>query len=154
VGYIPKDAKWFLAEIVQEITVEGDPRNILHTNTVLVRADSAEEAYQKAMELGVAGEQSYKNPDGNVVTFRSRGLHDLNVIHDELVHGAELIYSEAMNLDESAVQKWITAKDDLGVFRTIIPGTGTGPDYRFGEVMQKLYEHFPHLRPDNRSKPN
>jgi hypothetical protein len=74
------------------------------------------------------------------------------VIHDELVHGAELAYREAINLDESAIQKWITAKDDLGVFRQII--RRTGPDYSSGDVMQALYERFLHLGPDDRSKPS
>jgi hypothetical protein len=55
-GYIPKSAKWYLAEIVEQITVEGDPRSVVHTNLVLVRADSPEEAYQRAIELGAAGE--------------------------------------------------------------------------------------------------
>jgi hypothetical protein len=35
VAYIPKSAKWYLAEIVQQITVESDPRNVVHTNLVL-----------------------------------------------------------------------------------------------------------------------
>ena len=55
-GDIPENAKWYLADIVQEITVEDDPHNVVHTNLVLIRADSPEEAYQKAMELGLAGE--------------------------------------------------------------------------------------------------
>ena len=51
-GYIPKDAKWYLADIIQQITVEDDPRSVVHTNVVLVRADSPEEAYEKALALG------------------------------------------------------------------------------------------------------
>jgi hypothetical protein len=52
-GYIPKSAKWYLAEIVQQITVEGDSRNVVHTNLVLVRADSPEDAYQKRWSWGL-----------------------------------------------------------------------------------------------------
>ena len=48
-GYIPKNAKWYLAELVEEITISGDPRNVVHTNLVLVRADSAAEAYEKSL---------------------------------------------------------------------------------------------------------
>jgi hypothetical protein len=143
-AYIPKSAKWYLAEIVEQITVEGDPRNVVHTNLVLVRADSPEEAYQKAIELGAAGEQSYENPDGKGVTFRFRGLHDLSVIHDELEHGAELIYSEDPDLDEAAIRAWVNPKEELGVFLPITPSTG--PDYRAREIVEKLYEQFPDLR--------
>ena len=34
-GYIPKRAKWYLAEIVVQIIVESDPRNTVHINLVL-----------------------------------------------------------------------------------------------------------------------
>ena len=51
-GYVPADVKWFIAEIVEEITVEDDPRNVVHVNYNLIRADSPEEAYEKSLELG------------------------------------------------------------------------------------------------------
>jgi hypothetical protein len=149
-AYIPKSAKWYLAEIVQQITVEGDPRNVVHTNLVPVRADSPEEAYQKALELGTGGDQSYENPDGKRVTFRFRGLHDLNVIHDELEHGAELIYSEDLDLDEAAIRDWVTPREELGVFIPITPSTG--PNYASRDVIDELYRRFPHLADDG-SKP-
>jgi hypothetical protein len=152
-GYVPKDAKWYLANIVLEITIEGDPRNVIHTNLVLIRADSPEEAYQKAMELGIANEQSSTNIDGKHVTFRFRGLRDLNVIYDELEHGAELSYREDIAVDESTIQKWVASKEDLGVFRPITPSTG--PHYASRDVIEKMYEQFPHLRPErDKSKPN
>ena len=135
-GYIPKSAKWYLAEIVQQITVEGDSRNVVHTNLVLVRADSPEDAYEKAIELGTAGDRSYENPDGKHVTFRFRGLHDLNVIHNELKHGAELGYSENTDLDESAIREWVTPKEELGIFLPITPSTG--PDYRSRDVVEDI----------------
>ena len=97
--------------------------NEVHTNLVLVRADSPEEAYQKAIELGAARDLSYENPDKKCVTIRFRGLHDLNVIHGELEHGAELIYSEDLGLDEPAIQKWVSPKEELGVFPPIAPST-------------------------------
>jgi hypothetical protein len=145
-AHIPEDAKWYLAEIVEQITVEGDPRNVVHTNVVLVRADSPEEAYQKAMALGTAGEQSYENPEGKLVVFRFRGLRDLNVIHFELEHGAELNYSEDVGMKESEIQELLPSKEELGVFRRM--KASTGPDYRSREIMEEVYERFPHLRPD------
>jgi Domain of unknown function (DUF4288) len=152
-GFIPKDAKWYLADIVQEITVEGDSRNVVHTNLVLVRADSPEEAYQKATELGAEGEQSYENIDGQHVTFCFRGLRELQVIHDELEHGAELSYREDIGVEESTIRKWVADKEELGVFRPTRPSTG--PDYGSGDVIEEMYRQFPHLRPKkDKSKPN
>ncbi len=59
-AYIPADAKWYLADIVEQIAVEDDPRHVVHTNTVLIRADSPEDAYAKAVELGTNKGVSYK----------------------------------------------------------------------------------------------
>jgi hypothetical protein len=146
-AYIPENAKWYLAEIVLEIAVEGDARKVVHTNLVLVRADSPDDAYEKANELGAAGEMSYENPDGRRVTFRFRGLRDLNAIHDELEHGAELIYGEEIGMDETDLQKWVSPKEELGVFQPITPSTG--PDYRSRDVFEKLYDRFPDLKPGN-----
>jgi Domain of unknown function (DUF4288) len=152
-GYIPKDAKWYLAEIVEEITVEDDPRNIVHRNLHLIRADSPEEAYRKAMELGAAGEASWENVDGKRVRFRFRGLCYLNVIHDELEHGAELSYREDIAVNESTIQEWIAPKEELGVFRPIT--RSTGPHFASRDVIEEMYEQFPHLRPNgDKSKPN
>jgi Domain of unknown function (DUF4288) len=153
-GYIPNDAKWYLADIVLEITIQGDSRNVVHTNLVLIRADSPEEAYQKAIELGTSNDASWKNIDGKRVTFSFRGLRDLNVILSrKLEHGVELSYNESIGMDEAAIQKCIIPKEELGVFSPI--DTSTGPDYRSSNIVEKIYDEFPHLRPDeDKSKPN
>lgn len=133
-GYIPKDAKWYLSEIVMEIAIEDDPRNVVHVNTTLVRADSPEEAYDRAQELGLRGETSYENSNGKTVTHRFRGLRSLDVIHDELAHGAELGFSERIAIPEDEIIKLVFAKEQLGVFRPITPSQA--PDYGSGEVRE------------------
>jgi hypothetical protein len=52
VGYIPDNAEWFVAELVEELTVADDPRNIVWRNLTLIRAKLPEEAYQRALALG------------------------------------------------------------------------------------------------------
>jgi hypothetical protein len=51
-AFIPEGAKWYLAELVQELRVAGDSRNVIWRNLTLVRADSPEHAYQEALRLG------------------------------------------------------------------------------------------------------
>ena len=116
-GYIPPDSKWYLADIAEEFLIEGEPDNIVHTNLVLVRADSPEEAYQRALALGREGEMSYTNPDNKAVTVKFRGLRDLNVIHGELEHGTELIYDRRAGMSEQDLEDWVTRKEELGVFK-------------------------------------
>ncbi|MGH9648306.1 MAG: DUF4288 domain-containing protein, partial [Bryobacteraceae bacterium] len=112
-SFVPEDAKWYLARLVEQITVEGDPRNVVHTNLVLVRADSPEEAYPKALDLGAQGETTYDNPQGRRVKIAFRGLHDLDVICDPLEHGAELEFRQRLDMDETAIEKWICPKEEL-----------------------------------------
>ena len=118
-GYIPPDAKWYVAEIVEEFTFEGESENAVHTNLVLVRADSPDEAYEKAIDLGKENECSYQNPEGVAVRVRFRGLRDLNVIHGDLAHGTELIYGEQKGMSERDLAKWVTPKEQLGAFAPI-----------------------------------
>ncbi len=60
-GFVPKNAKWYLAYIVEEICVEGERRIVLHTNEVLVRADSPDDAYEESLKLGRQCNISYRN---------------------------------------------------------------------------------------------
>jgi hypothetical protein len=78
--------------------------------------------------LGAQGETTYQNPKGLKVTSTFRGLNDLGVVHDPLEHGAELEYTEQVNMDEAVLKKWISRKEDLSVFAPVEPSSG--PDYR------------------------
>jgi hypothetical protein len=109
-GYIPADAKWYLADIIEEIQVQGHPLNVIHINMLLVRADSPEEAYIKAIELGEQCNTSYENSAGSLVTISFRGLRDLYVIHDELEHGAELIYEQKVGLTQGQIAALVREK--------------------------------------------
>lgn len=134
-GYIPTDARWYLAEIVMEITVQDDSRNVVHLNTTLVRSDSPDEAYNRARELGAQSETSYENSHGKTVTHRFRGLRSLDVICEDLQHGAELTFAERIAVPEDEIAKLITAKQKLAVFQPITPSQG--PDYGSREVREE-----------------
>jgi hypothetical protein len=119
VAYIPPDAKWYIAEIVEEFTFEHEPENIVHTNMVLIRADSPDEAYEHAMTLGKAGDQSYLNTDGITVTVKFRGLRSLSVVHGDLEHGTELMWDQSKGMSEQDLANWVVPKARLSVFRPI-----------------------------------
>ena len=138
--HIPEDATWYLAWLVQEITVEDDPRNVVHTSTRLIRADSPEEAYDKALLLGSEEEVTYENTHGKRVTITFRGLTDLNVIYEELEDGAELAFDEEVGVAEEEIERMITEKNDLTVFRNGEPPEG--PDYIDREIAEELDESF------------
>ncbi len=136
-AFIPRDARWYIADVILEHTIQDDPRNVVHTNTLLVEADSPEEAHRKALDLGKAAELEYENTDGKLVRTVFRGLRELKVIHDELVHGAELFYSEDVGVPEEKIQQWITPKEELGAFAPRRAKTD-GPNYLPDDIMKQL----------------
>ncbi|BCM91756.1 hypothetical protein IAD21_03631 [Abditibacteriota bacterium] len=137
-GYIPPGARWYLADIVLEHTIEDEPRNVVHINTVLVRANSPERAYAHALQLGQEAEHKYQNTDGKKVETKFRGLSDLNVICDKLRSGAELIYQERTGIAEDEVTRLISTKEELGVFAERVKPTRGKPNYMPGSVMDML----------------
>jgi len=134
-AYIPKDAEWYIADIVIEINVEDESENVLHINTTLIQANNPEEAYKKAIELGKENEEEpYKNPSGKIVTTIFKGLNNLDVIYDKLEHGAELYFSEYTNISIEKMQEYITDKEDLSVFLDIVPSKTI--DYSSDEIFE------------------
>lgn len=121
--------------MVEEIRVEGDSRNVVHKNYVLVRAASPENAYERAQELGKNSESSYDNPEGKLVQIRFRGLSQLNVVYDDLDHGAEIYYEELCNLSEEQLNALVRSKEDLAVFQPVL--RSTGPDYSSRDVVEE-----------------
>jgi hypothetical protein len=64
-------------------------------------------------------------------------LRDLNVIHDELEHGAELMFEERINISEGAVQDMITTKSQLNLFRPDKQRDPSKPNYGCKEIMEE-----------------
>lgn len=137
-AYIPEDAKWYIAELVMECKIEGEPRNVVHVNIILVRADSPQSAFEKAEQLGKEDEQSYLNPESQQVTWYYRGLRNLYVIDDELEHGAELMFEEKIGISKDKVQDMIKDKSELSVFCEWKPRDSSEPNYGCKEILEEV----------------
>ena len=135
-GFIPKGARWYLADLVLEHTIEGQSPNVVHINTHLIGASSPDMAYRKARRLGKTAELTYENTDGKPVHVKFRGLRELNVIHEELADGAELSYIEEVGVPEKTLKEWITPKSELGVFAPI--RRRQRPNYMPESVMKMM----------------
>ena len=138
--------EWFLAEIVMKITVAGDPRIVVHQNLTLIRATSGGEAYEKAIELGKAGETHYDNPNGQAVQISFEGLSDLIPLYEELRDGAELTFRSKVVLSEKEIRSLVLTRDRLPVF--LPPKRADGPDYASGEVIAEVERRFRVKRPE------
>lgn len=115
-AYIPPDAEWYLAYIVLEMRPSGAERSRVWLNTHLVRADSPDEAYTKAIELGLKQENTYMNAEGGTVECRFLGLNNLQVIWGTLEDGVEIDYDEYDGLTDQEVEGFVTERNNLAVF--------------------------------------
>lgn len=152
-AHVPPDARWFLANLVEEITVEGSKRNIVHINYVIIEADSPKDAYKRAIEYGKMSNQSYLNPSGKRVTTRFRGLNNLDVIYDPLEHGCEIMFREKLGLSESAIQKLLSPKKQLELFSPIRDRPGR-PDYSSKTIMDEVRRRLSKRAKGQQAKPS
>lgn len=135
-AFIPQNAKWYIADIVMEKRIAGQRRNVVHVNTLLVRADSPQEAYEEARKLGREAAITYESSEGQTVRTLFRGLQGLNVVHDELEHGAELFYDELVGVAPERLKTMVQRKRDLAVFRPRL--RSSAPNYMPGTVAARL----------------
>jgi Domain of unknown function (DUF4288) len=138
VGYIPKDAEWYLAELVEELTVADDKRTMVWRNLTLIRANLPDEAYEKALDLGREAETEYLNPAGKLVRIRFRGISFMDVVHDPLEHGAELLFRSDTDLTEEQIEQLLRSKEELTIFQP--PRRLEGPDVASGEIVEELQD--------------
>lgn len=130
--------RWFLAELVMEFQVEGDERNVVHVDSVLVQADTRVHAWHAAVELGRAAEHAYENTEGRRVRKSFRGLRQLMVLWEGLEHGSELFYSEHVDVPEERIREWTGPREDLAAF-LVAPDPSDGePNLMPGDMARIL----------------
>jgi uncharacterized protein DUF4288 len=130
-----QNVEWFVAEIVMEITIAGTARNVVHRNLVLLRADSAAQAYDKAIRLGHESETSYQNPEGRLVTHRFAGLSKLEEVPWGLEDGSELTFDESVGVPQEEIESWLRPKGELAAFRPPRRRPQDDTDYSSAEVL-------------------
>jgi hypothetical protein len=135
-AFIPKGAEWYIAEIVEEIRVDDDPRNVVLRNLTLIRADSPTEAYEKALRIGKKGEVEYDNPEAKRVRVSFRGISHLDVIPDKLEDGAELSFQSQHGVSQEEIAGILCPKEELDIFRKI--RKLDVPDFTSAEVLQEV----------------
>ncbi len=135
-SHIPDNASWYIAELIERISVAGDPRLVVHRNMHLIRADSPEVAYTKALALGREGEMTYLNPADQQVSIEFLGLADLSVIYDPLEDGAESAYTRYTVGSRQESEQFVRDRNNLTVFAQSPPAAE--PDYSAKDVVDTL----------------
>jgi hypothetical protein len=114
--FIPENTEWFIGELVEEFKAADQTENLVHINTILIRADSPETAYEKALTFGEAVNRVFINTDGIEIRVSFRGLRGLYPVYDRLEDGAELLYEERKGMSDEVIAKMVKPKEELAVF--------------------------------------
>ena len=96
-------SKQFAAVFVLRISVAHDPRIVARFETYLFEAITTDDAYQQATEFGPRLDYEYRNSDGEVVTIKCLGIHELDHVEPD-GEGYRGIVSSADILTENVVE--------------------------------------------------
>jgi hypothetical protein len=115
--YVEPEWKWYVAELVLQTRLDGDPRIVGKIEIVLLYADSPKEAYRKAQELVDDSEFVYRNNDGVPVRERYLGIHELdNLQVTKLEDGTVLAVRLLTNTSSEELHGLVREKHELSLF--------------------------------------
>ena len=83
-------------------------------NTVIVRANDLDEAYEKIEQIAKSNTKPYKGgPEGIPVQWVYEGITELLPIYEELEDGAEIMWGERHPRKLKNLRKLILSREDL-----------------------------------------
>ena len=104
----------FVAVLVLQSRVgDRDESPIVDHQIRIIRAPNATSAYTRAIRLGEGENSTYKNPDGQMVTWEFLGLSELERVEEsQLTDGGELFSWRTRGLGRAFVRE----REQLAVF--------------------------------------
>jgi len=75
-------ARWYIAELVEELILDANVRNVIHRKTRVIFADSEQDAYEKALSLSSEHEPTYLNQIHKSSQTRYWSLNELNLLQE------------------------------------------------------------------------
>jgi hypothetical protein len=91
----PDTSRWYIAELTEEVTLEGDPQHVVHKKTRVIFADSAEDAYEKALSMITEHELNYLSEYSKAVRTRFWALRELPLSNEDMDRAGILPQSKA-----------------------------------------------------------
>jgi len=117
---IKNNGDWFLADIVERAEAVGkdktnpNRRCLTWVNTVLVQAESLEEAYDKAMKIGRKNYSTrYKAASGRTVSWKTLGISSLMPIYEDIEDGAEISFTNKGYISARSSEAMIKSKKKI-----------------------------------------
>ena len=117
---IKVNGDWYIAELLQKCEPVGRDKsnpNRRHTvwrNAILIQADSAEAAYDKAMRLGKEKcRMRYKAASGGTVQWSFLGLADLIPVPEDIQDGNELFWTDHGEICAKRAEGMVRDREDI-----------------------------------------
>ena len=111
------ELNWYVAEYVIAVGFNGDDPHEYRIDNYLIKAVSAQEAYQKAVDLKSHLSQSHENEFGDVENYSCIGFHELDEHWD--ANNSDVIHINTIDLlyvTGNPPKPRIKEKDELLLF--------------------------------------
>jgi hypothetical protein len=117
---------WWVATTIERFQFDDEDISNPHrrcrafTNTVILKADDRERAYEKAVEYGNCGIDSksdWSDEKGRKGKWIFEGLSNLIPIYDEIdPDGTEIVFDDDIGVSVKRVKSWVRNKSELEAF--------------------------------------
>jgi len=117
----PEASRWYVAELTEEVTLEGDPLNIVHKKTRVIFADTAEDAYEKALSMITEHELGYLNEHKRAVRTRFWELRELDLSNEDMDR-AGMLPQEKKGAARRRNSTGLTPEQQFALLMSLKPG--------------------------------
>ena len=101
-------------ELAKEGNEDPEKRFITWENTVLVKASSLDEAYDKVVKIAMENTAPYKGgPEGIDVQWVFEGITELLPVYEKIKDGAEISWSDHAPRKLKNIRKWVRKKSEF-----------------------------------------
>jgi ribosome-binding ATPase YchF (GTP1/OBG family) len=112
---------WFIVDFLEKAEVVGkdktDPNRRCKTvwkNTILIKASSVEEAYEKVMKMQKSNSNHrYKAVSGETLQWSFLGITGITSIYEDIEDGNELFWEDLGAISCKRAKKLIFSKDEI-----------------------------------------
>ena len=114
-----KNKNWYIVEIIEkyEPVVRNEENDLRRVTTWgshhLIKADSVEQAYDKAVTLGKESNYKFINSDNIEMESIFVGIGDLIPIYEDLEDGAELMWTDYGFISNRRTMRMSYTKEEL-----------------------------------------
>jgi hypothetical protein len=117
----PEASRWYVAELTEEVTLEGDPLNVVHKKTRVIFADTAEDAYEKALSMITEHELGYLSEHKRAVRTRFWGLRELDLSNEDMDR-AGMLPQEKKGAARRRNSTGLTPEQQFALLMSLKPG--------------------------------